>query len=237
MKKQYLFLTLFCVLFTVANAQFKAPLLKNQSYVQDYENILTQPQKDSLNSIIFSINKKSSIEMTIVILNDLQGDDISDVAVQIGRKWGVGQKTLNNGIIYIISPANRKAFISPGYGLEGDLPDITCKEISDEAVPFFKNQDWYGGIKTVLLKIQEQLDPAFQEQLKLKKAQDEKSSKAIVSVVAEVIGGIFILILVLYFVFKYNHTKMKIQMKIKKMYFLNIMNLTVFLLVQLLQVV
>jgi uncharacterized protein len=37
--------------------------------------------------------------------------------------------------------------ISPGYGLEGAIPDITCAEIVDrEMIPSFKRGDYYNGI-------------------------------------------------------------------------------------------
>jgi len=45
-------------------------------------------------------------------------------------------------------PNNHALSIAPGYGLEGSLPDVTCKQIIDDViVPQFKGSDYYRGIE------------------------------------------------------------------------------------------
>ena len=91
----------------------------------------------------------------MVTLNDLEGYDIADYATQLGRKWGVGHKDKNNGVVIVVKIKTQlskgQAFIAPGYGLEGALPDATCKHIVErEMIPKFKENDYCGGINAAL---------------------------------------------------------------------------------------
>lgn len=187
MKKILLLIVGFAFIFTTLQAQFKVPQQKEQGYVQDYENLLTPVQKNDLDAQIYSINNKSSIEISVVILNDLQDYDIAEAALAIGRKWGVGKKDMNNGIVYLVSPKNHKARIEVGYGLEGDLPDITAQNIGDNVTHFYKEGNWYGGIKEAITKIGQQLDPAFKEQQKLNEEREKKERGVLWNKFAEVI--------------------------------------------------
>ena len=72
----------------------------------------------------------TSTQVYVVIVNDLAGYDISDFAVRIGEKWGVGQKGSDNGIVIAIKPKigneRGQAYIAIGYGLEDVIPDATA---------------------------------------------------------------------------------------------------------------
>ena len=47
----------------------------------------------------------------------------------------------------------RKTFLATGYGTEKILKDEICKIIIDSTmIPYFKNQDYYGGIKAGLIE-------------------------------------------------------------------------------------
>ncbi|HQR01416.1 MAG TPA: TPM domain-containing protein, partial [Ferruginibacter sp.] len=51
-------------------------------------------------------------------------------------------------VVLLIAKNDRKLNIATGYGVEGALPDITCKQIiEDIIVPNFKGDDYYRGIE------------------------------------------------------------------------------------------
>jgi uncharacterized protein len=155
MKKLF---TIFLLLFTgvVAFAQNKfdpADLLKGPNstpvLVNDYSNVLTADQKQTLESKLDIFDDSTSSQIAIVIIPSLGDYDISDYAVKLGRAWGVGGKQFNNGVVVIVctDPDNHKIFIATGDGMEGALPDITCKSIIDQVItPDFKGGDYYGGL-------------------------------------------------------------------------------------------
>ena len=64
------------------------------------------------------------------------------------RKWRLGQKDKNNGLLFLIAPTEHRTRFEVGYGLEGTLTDALTKLILRNAVtPKFKANDFPGGIK------------------------------------------------------------------------------------------
>lgn len=114
--------------------------------VNDYTNTLSADQKQALESKLVLFDDSTSNQITIVIVNTTGDYDISDYTFKLGNTWGVGNKE-NNGVILLVAKNDRKLFIAPGYGLEGALPDITCKSIIDNEIkPNFRENDFYRGL-------------------------------------------------------------------------------------------
>jgi uncharacterized protein len=117
--------------------------------VNDFDNLLTSEQREHLESKLVAYDDSTSIQIAIVIVNTLQDYDPYEYATKLGREWGVGNKKTNNGVVLLVStePGKRKVFIAPGYGLEGALPDATCKLIVEqEIIPQFKQQNYFRGL-------------------------------------------------------------------------------------------
>ncbi len=115
--------------------------------VTDYASVLTAPQRQALEDKLVAFNDSTSNQIAVVIIPSLNGKDVADFTVELFRAWGVGTKKNNNGVMLLISKEDHKLNITTGYGLEGALPDITCKEIIDDIiVPKFKGEDFYRGI-------------------------------------------------------------------------------------------
>ena len=128
--------------------------------VNDFGNMLEPFQKQALEQKLRNYNDSTSSAIVIITVPDLQGYDIAEVALKYLRDWGIGVKGKNNGVLILVSKAEHKARIETGYGMEGVLPDILARQIIDERmIPFFKNNDYYGGFVNTML-IQKQLKAA-----------------------------------------------------------------------------
>jgi len=119
--------------------------------VNDFANVLTPEQVDSLESKLEDFARSTTTQIVIVTVSSLNGYDISDYAFQLGEKWGIGQKGKNNGVTIIYKPKTEqesgKVFIATGYGLEGIIPDATANNIVyKEMIPHFKEGDTFGGL-------------------------------------------------------------------------------------------
>ncbi len=119
--------------------------------VNDFAGVLSDGEVSALERKLVAFNDTTSNQIAIVIVKDLAGYDRSDYAQRLGEKWGIGRKSLNNGLLVLVRPntANSRgeAFIATGYGLEGAIPDITCAEIIDnEMIPSFRNGNYYEGL-------------------------------------------------------------------------------------------
>ncbi len=146
----FLFVSLFAVAQQGQNFSIDKVISKPPSppkLVNDYANILTPDQNQALERKLYQFDDSTSNQITVIIVPRLDGKDIADVAIELGRNWGVGNKKNNNGVILLISKEDRKLNISPGYGLEKSLPDLICQQIIENIiVPDFKGNDYYAGI-------------------------------------------------------------------------------------------
>jgi len=126
-------------------AQYVPP--KAVGYVNDFAKVLTQENLAKLNGLLLELKSKTGAEVAVVTLSSLDGYPIEDVGLEIGRKWKIGQKGKNNGLVIVVAPNDRKMRIEVGYGLEGILTDSGAGRIRDEyMVPYFKQGDYQTGI-------------------------------------------------------------------------------------------
>ena len=115
--------------------------------VVDQAGILNSAEESRLTTKLKDLEDKTSIQLVVVTLSSLRGSPIEDWGLTLGRSWGIGQKSKDNGALLIVAPNDRELRIEVGYGLEGTLPDATADAIiRNVIVPRFKNGNMAGGI-------------------------------------------------------------------------------------------
>lgn len=122
----------------------------NDGFVTDSIGLLSSGDEAALEQRLHDYALQTSNEIAILIVDDLQGEDIADVSVQVLRDWGVGDGAKNNGIVIVFKQSQelggRELFIGTGYGLEGAVPDIVAKGVVDhDIVPSFKEGKYAEG--------------------------------------------------------------------------------------------
>ncbi len=128
-----------------AYAAFAVPV--NDGLVTDEAAILSEDQKETVKSVLLQYQKDTSNEIAVLIVKSLGGVTPVDAAVEVGRKWGVGSKDKDNGILMLVSLEDREIFIATGYGLEGAVPDIVASGIvNEDMVPAFRQGLYFEGI-------------------------------------------------------------------------------------------
>lgn len=151
MKKIFL-LSLLALLFNFAFAQDFPE--KPNTLVNDYSGVLSAQQKQALESKLVAFGDSSSTQISIAILKSVGDYDINEYAVELGRKWGVGQTGKNNGIMIVVAVGDRKISIQTGYGVEGALPDVYAKRIIDNDIkPEFRAGNYYAGLDAATTSI------------------------------------------------------------------------------------
>ncbi|MBI5856061.1 MAG: TPM domain-containing protein [Sphingobacteriales bacterium] len=152
MKKLLLIFSLFFSVCVSAQVEKVIPARPSPAkLVNDFAGLLTAYQVADLERKLVAYDDSTSNQVAIVIVKSLEGYEANEYAVALGRKWGVGNKDFNNGVIVLISTGGgegqRDAYIATGYGLEGAIPDITAKAIVDnELIPNFKEGNYYRGL-------------------------------------------------------------------------------------------
>jgi uncharacterized protein len=141
-----LFVAAFLGLFLAAAAlALTFPALTDR--VVDEANILDAGTRAALTQKLADLEAKTTDQLVVVTLKSLQGTAIEEYGVELGRRWQIGQKEKNNGVLLIVAPNERKVRIEVGYGLEGALTDAVTRLIIENAIlPRFRAGDFAGGI-------------------------------------------------------------------------------------------
>lgn len=150
MKRIFLFITLLlsvCVYAQTGSAVPKKPTLA-EGLVLDQTNTLIPEQQTALREKLNAYDKSTSNQIAIVIIPTLKGNSIEDVALEIGRTWGVGgQADKDNGIVILVAKNDKKIRIEVGYGLEGAVTDYTASSIIENNIrPNFREGNYYRGL-------------------------------------------------------------------------------------------
>lgn len=127
---------------------FGAPTFPQLSgRVVDEAGLLNRDRLAHLEAKLRTHEEATSNQIVVVTLQTLQGYEIEEYGYQLGRHWGIGQKGVDNGLLFIVAPNERKVRIEVGYGLEGVMTDKTAHDIIQEVIlPSFKKGDFVEGI-------------------------------------------------------------------------------------------
>jgi uncharacterized protein len=136
------------IMLAFAGAAFAAPTFPALTgRVVDDAHVLTPEVQAQLTQQLADLETRTTRQLVVVTLPSLQGYEIEDYGYQLGRAWGIGQKKLNNGALFIIAPSEHRVRIEVGYGLEPVLTDALSSVILNTTVlPKFKSGDMQGGI-------------------------------------------------------------------------------------------
>lgn len=125
-----------------------------KGYVNDFANLLSSSEVDSLNAELLDFRSKTSIEIAVVTVTSLQGLTVEDYTNGLANAWGVGKKDKDNGVVLLLAPAEKKVRIEVGRGLEEVLTDLHSSRIIREDIkPLYRqhpNQAIIAGTHAIM---------------------------------------------------------------------------------------
>lgn len=126
---------------------FAAELPALTGRIVDSAGMIDGATEVALTRKLEDFEKKSSDQIVVATIPDLDGDDIESYANRLFRAWGLGQAGEDNGVLLLVARDDRKMRIEVGYGLEGSLTDLHSKLIIENTmVPAFRAGDYSGGV-------------------------------------------------------------------------------------------
>ena len=147
-----LILTFFGSLFGQIPKQSSPPRFLNNF---SRTNILSEEEQAQIEQRLDQFEQETSNEITVVLIDDLDGDEPWHFATELGEQWGVGKAEKDNGLVFLIKPTEenggRQVYLAPGRGLEAVITDLTCQDIvQHEILPNFKEGQYAKGINQAL---------------------------------------------------------------------------------------
>ena len=129
-----------CSLSSVS-AEPKFPPLTGR--IVDEARIFSAEDRQQLEATLKELEGKSSDQIVVYTTPSLQGYEIEDFGYRLGRFWKIGQAGVNNGIVLIVAPNERKVRIEVGRGLEPIMTDALSSTIIQNAIlPGFRRGDF-----------------------------------------------------------------------------------------------
>ena len=127
--------------------------LKPTGYVNDFAHVLEPNTIAQLTNICQQIDQKAHAQIAVVTINSLDGSDIDSYAVDLFKKWGIGSKSTDHGVLILLAVKDRKYRIEVGYGLEPILPDGKVGGFGREAVPYLRQSDYNSALTLMTSRV------------------------------------------------------------------------------------
>lgn len=116
-------------------------------YVTDAAGLLDPASRQQLEQQLSEFEKRTTYEIAVVTIPSLEGETIESYAVELFRRWGIGKKWKDNGVLLLIAAQDRKIRIEVGYGLEALIPDAAAGSIiRSDLTPAFRQSRYAEGI-------------------------------------------------------------------------------------------
>ena len=116
-------------------------------YTVNPDNILSEQTVYAIDTTLYSLEQRTGIQVLVAALENIEGGDCFEFAFQLGQKNGIGQKDQNSGLVVLLVTGERCIQFATGYGLEGVLPDATCKQIQVRYMnSSFSKGNWDEGM-------------------------------------------------------------------------------------------
>ena len=139
-------LTLAAVMISSPLFAATVPALKGR--VNDYAKIIRDSDEREIEEYLAGIEKSSGIQIAVLTMPSLDGEDIASFGIKVADKWQLGDKEKDNGALLLVAYEEHDLRIEVGDGLEGSLTDAKCGLIlRNVIVPEFKNGNYSAGIK------------------------------------------------------------------------------------------
>lgn len=141
--------------------------------VVDSAHVLPQASIDRINAIAFDVHQKSGGEIAVAVLPDIGLRAPVDIALAIGRAWGVGantaigQRTRNAGVVILVVPKESSStgrgscFITTGQGTEGFITDAQAASMCRAAIPYFQQREYGPGVEYLTAQVAESFAREF----------------------------------------------------------------------------
>jgi uncharacterized protein len=119
--------------------------------VMDLGTFLSDAEEQDLARLAYELNTHNGPQVTILTVPDLQGYEIEDFSIRVAEKWQLGSKEKDNGLLVVLSRAERKVRIEVGNGIEGELTDYDTTLYTKNLFPrLFREGRFHEAFRTFL---------------------------------------------------------------------------------------
>jgi len=128
-------------------------------FVTDMVGVVEADTKARIEFLAQRLRDSTGAEIAVAVLPTIGDRAAVDVAVAIGRAWGVGARAAvgdarrNAGVVVLLVPRNDadpnsgQIFIATGQGVEGYVTDFQSGRVRDLMTPYFRRRAYGAGLE------------------------------------------------------------------------------------------
>lgn len=147
-KRLLLAATLVCSFFALAAcSEIKIADKPENSAVYDQAKVLSKEtikKIDKANEEADNTDRK--LKIGVYITDELGDNDVEEMSLDIARKWKIGDKDTNNGVLLFLAIKDKKSRLEVSDNLATRLTDIQSKAILDNMKPKLRSKDYDGAV-------------------------------------------------------------------------------------------
>lgn len=180
-----LFAALIVIMLNIcAFAKTNIPSPTDRFFINDYANVIDSETETYIFERGKEYNANGGPQVVVLTMESIGGEDVEDFSIETARKWGIGDKEENNGVLILLVMDSRDIRIEVGYGLEGVLNDGKCGRFIRNATDMLSDGDYSGGIKQIYDDIIGELEEP---------TPDEEDDDALIELIVAIIVGIMVI--------------------------------------------
>ncbi len=132
-------------------------LPKPTGYVSDLGHVLSPAEKEQLEAFCTRVEQQLGVQLAIATIDTVGDRPIEDFAIELARKWGIGDRKSNQGVLLLIAVKDHKSDIETGRGIEPYLTDGFSGSILRSIRPELRENDYGGAMLTAARAIAQQI--------------------------------------------------------------------------------
>jgi len=108
----------------------------------DRANVLSPDAEARISARLVELREKSGVQMAVLTVKTTNDVPIEEFASSTFARWGGGQKTRNDGVLFVLAVDDRRNRIEVGYGIEPILTDAASMTILESIKPSLRAADY-----------------------------------------------------------------------------------------------
>ncbi len=122
--------------------------LNPQGYVSDFAGVIDAGAKQDLEQYAARLEKATGVQMALVTLRTIEGQPIELFANDLFRRWGIGQKGKDEGLLLLLVTDDRRSRLEVGRGLEPIITDGTAGSLLRQMRPALRDNRYGEALGT-----------------------------------------------------------------------------------------
>ncbi len=98
-------------------------LPKPTGYVSDLAHVVNPQDQEQLEAFCTRVEQELGVQLALVTVDSVGDRPIRDISLDLFRKWGVGDRKTNQGVLLLLAIKDHKSDIETGRGIEPYLTD------------------------------------------------------------------------------------------------------------------